>query len=182
MFRNRDRGLSNTLYWFFKVWNRAKWKIIALFWSYRCKQIANTLNVCSSLHTNEEQTCLQCTWTVVGIWNFHYASTISVRISSVVFIFFKRQMRYWFVWQEQLENSYHKFILGMTSCSAHPRHAFRFSWDPPSSLTSLCNDPYECCVLYIKPTNKFIYLNPPNHMLQTMKIFFRIVFIRRKKR
>jgi len=45
MFRNRDRGLSSsTLYWFFKVWNRAKWKIIALFWSYRCKQIANTSN------------------------------------------------------------------------------------------------------------------------------------------
>jgi len=23
MFRNRDRGLNNTLYWFFKVWNKA---------------------------------------------------------------------------------------------------------------------------------------------------------------
>jgi len=23
MFRNRDRGLSNTLYWFFEVWNKA---------------------------------------------------------------------------------------------------------------------------------------------------------------
>jgi len=44
MFRNRDRGLSNTLYWFFKVWNRAKWKITTLFWSYSCKQIANTSN------------------------------------------------------------------------------------------------------------------------------------------
>jgi len=23
MFRNHDRGLSNTLYWFFEVWNKA---------------------------------------------------------------------------------------------------------------------------------------------------------------
>jgi len=35
-------------------------------------------------------------------------------MGTAVFTYCQQQMRDWFFWQQQLENSYHKIILGMT--------------------------------------------------------------------
>ena len=74
MFRNRERGLSNTLYWFFEVWNSA---------------YMENYNIVSEGKTKKLQrfsrTAVSETSTT--------SSTISVRIGSAAFIFFKRLMR-----------------------------------------------------------------------------------------
>jgi len=44
MVRNRDRGLSNTLYWFFEVWNTAKMENYLIVLKVNLKKIANTSN------------------------------------------------------------------------------------------------------------------------------------------
>ena len=80
------------------------------------------------------------------------SSTISVRISTVVRYSFFVNDRCEIdlsAWQQQLENSYHKCSLGVTSLSvepAHPRHVlsgFHGTHHPPSSMTSLCNEPFD---------------------------------------
>jgi len=45
MFRNRDRRLSNTLYWFFEVWNKAYNGELLHCSEGKSKQIANTSNI-----------------------------------------------------------------------------------------------------------------------------------------
>jgi len=92
---------------------------------------------------------LRPTWTIAGIWDFHY-----------VFDYFSKnrivERHSFFVndgceidlsaWQQQLENSYHKFNLGVTSRSAEPTHPHQVlpgfhGTHPPSSMMSLCNEP-----------------------------------------
>src|SRR6218665_1117709 len=67
-----------------------------------------------------------------------------VRKCSMVVAFCQQEMRDRFVWQQQLKNSYPKFILSVTSRSAqptHPCHVLMGPTNPPSSVMYLCNGP-----------------------------------------
>src|SRR6218665_1558720 len=95
MFRNRDRGLSNTLYWFFEVWNSVYSGALPHYSEGKSKKYCKHFEQCFSLHTNGEQTCLGLPELLLVSETSTMCLTISVRIGTVVrYSFFcKRQMR-----------------------------------------------------------------------------------------
>ena len=58
MFKNRDRGLSNTLYWFFEVRNRAYMENYVIVLRVKLKINSEHFKQRFSVHSNREQTCL----------------------------------------------------------------------------------------------------------------------------
>src|SRR6218665_1099257 len=123
MFRNRDRGLSNTLYWFFEVWNNAYNGALPHYSEGKSKKNCKHFEQRFSLHTNGEQTCLGLPELLLISETSTMSSIISVRIGTVLrysfFVNYRCEIDL-SAWQQQLENSYHKFYLDVTSRSAEP--------------------------------------------------------------
>ena len=90
MFRNRDRGLSNTLHWFFEVWNKAYNGELPNCSEGKSNKIANTSNSAFRFPQNySPYVTNMLTWTIVGIWDFHYVFDYfsKNRYGSVVLIY-----------------------------------------------------------------------------------------------
>ena len=82
MFRNRDRGLSNTLYWFVEVWNKAYNGELPHCSEGKSKKNCRHFEQRFSLYTNGEQTCLPELLLLSETSTM--SSTISVKIGTVV--------------------------------------------------------------------------------------------------